>query len=79
LLDAASAIAPVCEGTVSARAGELARVAVLRGHLPEGTGAGAKLLGTVFAHRVFDIFPIALLVVTMLRARSQKARTEVGT
>ena len=45
-----------------ARAGELARVAVLRRHLPEGSGSGATLLGTVFAHRVFDVFPIALLV-----------------
>jgi len=45
-----------------ARAGELARVAVLRRHLDAGPGSSATLLGTVFAHRVFDIFPIALLV-----------------
>jgi uncharacterized protein (TIRG00374 family) len=49
-----------------ARAGELARVAVLRRHLPEGTGAGATLLGTVFAHRLFDLFPVSLLVVYVL-------------
>jgi glycosyltransferase 2 family protein len=46
-----------------ARAGELARVAVLRRHLPHGNGTSATLLGTVFAHRLFDLFPIALLVV----------------
>ncbi len=45
-----------------ARAGELARVAVIRRHLPHGKGTSATLLGTVFAHRLFDLFPIALLV-----------------
>ena len=46
-----------------ARAGELARVAVLRRHLPGRPGTSATLLGTVFSHRLFDLFPIALLVV----------------
>ena len=45
-----------------ARAGELARVAVLRRHVSHGRGTSATLLGTVFAHRLFDLFPIALLV-----------------
>jgi glycosyltransferase 2 family protein len=45
-----------------ARAGELARVAVLRRRLPHGRGTSATLLGTVFAHRLFDLFPVALLV-----------------
>jgi glycosyltransferase 2 family protein len=49
-----------------ARAGELARVAVLRRHLPHGPGTSATLLGTVFAHRLFDLFPISLLVVYVL-------------
>jgi uncharacterized protein (TIRG00374 family) len=49
-----------------ARAGELARVAVLRRHLPHGPGTSATLLGTVFAHRLFDLFPVALLVVYVL-------------
>ena len=49
-----------------ARAGELARVAVLRRHLPDGSGTGATLLGTVFSHRLFDLFPIALLVAYVL-------------
>ena len=39
-----------------ARAGELARVAVLRRHLPSTAPARrATLLGTVFAHRLFDL------------------------
>jgi glycosyltransferase 2 family protein len=46
-----------------ARAGELARVAVLRRHLPHGNGTSATLLGTIFSHRLFDLFPIALLVI----------------
>jgi uncharacterized protein (TIRG00374 family) len=45
-----------------ARAGELARVAVLRRHVEHGPGTSATLLGTVFAHRLFDLFPIGLLV-----------------
>ena len=49
-----------------ARAGELARVAVLRRHLPGRPGTSATLLGTVFSHRLFDLFPIALLVAYVL-------------
>lgn len=49
-----------------ARAGELARVAVLRRHLPHGPGTSATLLGTVFAHRLFDLFPVALLIAYVL-------------
>ncbi len=49
-----------------ARAGELARVAVLRRHVEHGPGTSATLLGTVFAHRLFDLFPIALLVAFVL-------------
>ena len=49
-----------------ARAGELARVAVLRRHLDHGPGTSATLLGTVFAHRLFDLFPALLLVVWVL-------------
>jgi uncharacterized protein (TIRG00374 family) len=49
-----------------ARAGELARVAVLRRHLSHGSGTSATLIGTVFAHRLFDLLPIGLLVVYVL-------------
>jgi uncharacterized protein (TIRG00374 family) len=44
------------------RIGELARVAVLRRHLPHGRGTSGALVGTVFAHRLFDLFPALLLV-----------------
>ena len=50
-----------------ARAGELARVAVLRRHMPEQPeGTSATLVGTVFAHRLFDLPAVALLVVFVL-------------
>ena len=44
------------------RIGELARVAVLRRHLPHGQGTTATLVGTVVAHRLFDVVPALLLV-----------------
>jgi glycosyltransferase 2 family protein len=44
------------------RIGELARVAVLRRHVPRGRGSSGTLVGTVFAHRLFDLFPALLLV-----------------
>ena len=44
------------------RIGELARVAVLRRRLPHGSGTSAALVGTVFAHRLFDVVPALLLV-----------------
>ncbi|MDQ3067285.1 MAG: flippase-like domain-containing protein, partial [Actinomycetota bacterium] len=49
------------------RIGELARVAVLRRNLPEhGPGTSGALVGTVFAHRLFDLFPALLLVFYVL-------------
>ena len=48
------------------RIGELARVAVLRRRLPHGHGTSAALVGPVFAHRLFDLFPATLLVVYVL-------------
>jgi glycosyltransferase 2 family protein len=45
------------------RIGELARVAVLTRKLPKRKGVWATLVGTVFAHRVFDIVPVLLLIV----------------
>jgi uncharacterized membrane protein YbhN (UPF0104 family) len=44
------------------RIGELARVAVLVRRLPKRRGLWATLVGTVFAHRVFDIAPVVLLI-----------------
>jgi uncharacterized protein (TIRG00374 family) len=48
------------------RVGELARVAVLRRRLPGRRGATATLVGSVFAHRMFDVFPAIVLVVWVL-------------
>ena len=48
------------------RIGELARVAVLRRNMPRGSGATGKLIGTVFAHRLFDLVPALLLTAYVL-------------
>jgi glycosyltransferase 2 family protein len=44
------------------RIGELARVGVLTRKLPGRSGAWAALIGSVFAHRLFDLVPSLLLV-----------------
>jgi uncharacterized protein (TIRG00374 family) len=52
---------------VPGRLGELARVATLRRHLPGAPpGTSATLVGTVFAHRLFDLVPATILVVWVL-------------
>ena len=50
------------------RIGELARVAVLTRHQQQRRRADswATLVGTVFAHRVFDLFPVLLLIAYVL-------------
>jgi uncharacterized protein (TIRG00374 family) len=48
------------------RIGELARVGVLTRHLPRRRGVWATLVGTVVAHRIFDLIPIGLLVLYVL-------------
>ncbi len=48
------------------RIGELARVAVLARKMPDRPGTWPTLVGTVFAHRVFDLFPTVLLIVWVL-------------
>jgi uncharacterized membrane protein YbhN (UPF0104 family) len=50
------------------RVGELARVAVLARRMPERQGIWATLIGSVFAHRLFDLFPALTLVVWVLFA-----------
>jgi uncharacterized protein (TIRG00374 family) len=52
------------------RVGELARVAVLNRKMPERKGAWPTLVGTVFAHRVFDIVPVLLLILYVVVAAS---------
>jgi uncharacterized protein (TIRG00374 family) len=52
---------------VPGRLGELARVAILRRHLPDAPpGTTVALVGTVFAHRLFDLVPATILVVWVL-------------
>jgi uncharacterized protein (TIRG00374 family) len=52
---------------VPGRLGELARVATLRRHLPDAPpGTSAALVGTVFAHRLFDLVPATIVVVWVL-------------
>jgi uncharacterized protein (TIRG00374 family) len=52
------------------RIGELARVAVLNRKLPEREGAWPTLIGTVFAHRVFDLVAaIGLILYVAATAR----------
>ncbi len=48
------------------RIGELARVAVLARRMPRGQGITGRLLGTVFAHRLFDVVPALLLTAFVL-------------
>jgi uncharacterized protein (TIRG00374 family) len=59
----------LANAVVPGRLGELARVATLRRHLngaPPGTTV--TLVGTVFAHRLFDLVPASILVVWVLLA-----------
>jgi len=49
------------------RLGEVARVATLRRHLPDAPrGTSATLVGTVIAHRLFDLVPATILVIWVL-------------
>jgi uncharacterized membrane protein YbhN (UPF0104 family) len=64
----AFSIGLLANATLPGRVGELARVAVLTRHMPGLRGAWATLVGTVFAHRAFDVVPAALLVVWVLVA-----------
>jgi uncharacterized protein (TIRG00374 family) len=59
----------LANAVVPGRLGELARVATLRRHLPDAPpGTTVALVGTVFAHRLFDLVPATLLVVWVLLA-----------
>jgi uncharacterized membrane protein YbhN (UPF0104 family) len=51
---------------IPGRVGEIARVAVLVRRLPNRQRAWGTLIGSVVAHRMFDLFPVAVLVVWVL-------------
>jgi uncharacterized membrane protein YbhN (UPF0104 family) len=57
----AFSIGLLANAVLPGRIGELARVAVLTRDMPRGAGATGRLLGSVFAHRLFDIVPALLL------------------
>jgi uncharacterized protein (TIRG00374 family) len=68
LVFAAFCVGLLANALLPGRVGELARVAVLTRRLDDRQRPGAwpMLVGTVFAHRVFDLVPVGLLVVWVL-------------
>jgi uncharacterized membrane protein YbhN (UPF0104 family) len=62
----AFAIGLLANAVLPGRIGELARVGVLARHAPRGLGITGRLLGTVFAHRLFDLVPALLLTAFVL-------------
>ena len=61
-------------GAARAASASSRRVAVLARRLPRRKGIFATLVGTVFAHRMFDLFPTIALVVWVLDLR-RRCRT----
>jgi uncharacterized protein (TIRG00374 family) len=59
---ASFSIGLLANAALPGRIGEVARVAVLSRRLPRGSGAWPTLAGTVFAHRIFDLVAVMLLV-----------------
>jgi uncharacterized membrane protein YbhN (UPF0104 family) len=67
LVFAAFCVGLLANAVLPGRVGELARVAVLTRRLNgRRRGLWPTLVGTVFAHRVFDLVPVALLVTYVL-------------
>jgi glycosyltransferase 2 family protein len=67
LVFAAFCVGLLANAVLPGRVGELARVAVLTRRLNgQRKGAWPTLVGTVFAHRVFDLVPVGMLVVYVL-------------
>jgi uncharacterized protein (TIRG00374 family) len=66
LVFSAFSVGLMANAVLPGRVGELARVAVLTRRMPRRPGVWATLVGTVFAHRVFDLVPMVLLVVAVL-------------
>ncbi|HEU6446096.1 MAG TPA: lysylphosphatidylglycerol synthase transmembrane domain-containing protein, partial [Gaiellaceae bacterium] len=62
----AFAIGLLANAVLPGRIGELARVGVLARRTPRGQGITGRLLGTVFAHRLFDLIPALLLTAFVL-------------
>jgi uncharacterized protein (TIRG00374 family) len=62
----AFSVGMLANAALPGRIGELARVGVLNRHVKRRQGVWATLAGTVVAHRIFDLFPIVLLVLYVL-------------
>jgi glycosyltransferase 2 family protein len=62
LVFSAFCVGLLANAVLPGRIGEFARVAVLTRKSPSRDGTWATLVGTVFAHRVFDIVPALLLI-----------------
>jgi uncharacterized membrane protein YbhN (UPF0104 family) len=50
------------------RVGEVARVAVMTKHVPNGQAVWGSILGSIVAHRLFDVIPIVGLVIWVIVA-----------
>jgi uncharacterized protein (TIRG00374 family) len=61
LVFSAFSVGLLANAVLPGRIGELARVAVLNRRMPQ-EAAWARLLGTVFAHRVFDLVAVIVLI-----------------
>ena len=68
LVFAAFSVGLFANAVLPGRIGELARVAVLNRRMPGRRGMWATLVGTVFAHRVFDLVPVLALIVYVIFA-----------
>jgi uncharacterized protein (TIRG00374 family) len=68
LVFSAFCVGLLANAVLPGRVGELARAAVLRRRLGGRKGVTATLIGSVFAHRMFDLFPTITLVVWVLFA-----------
>ena len=68
LVFAAFSVGLFANALLPGRIGELARVAVLNRRMSARRGMWATLVGTVVAHRVFDLVPVLALIVYVLLA-----------
>jgi uncharacterized protein (TIRG00374 family) len=66
LVFAAFSVGLFANAVLPGRIGELARVAVLNRKMARVRGTWATLVGTVFAHRVFDLVPVLLLILYVI-------------
>jgi uncharacterized protein (TIRG00374 family) len=66
LVFAAFSVGLFANAVLPGRIGEIARVGVLTRKLPDRRSTWPTLIGTVVAHRTFDIFPVVALIIWVL-------------